>query len=178
MAADAFFVQDNVLTNRASPFTGEQVVAAIRSAYSPRWDISLKQEDAANKAAIYRSSEAHYREHVQRSLAENDYLQVAEKSWGAFTQTIKAIGADHQIQLSSHVGIMRVAGELSKLIAQTAPEDGAKVSDASVMAHSLHLHFYENELPDDRVIQSADAVSEAIDLLRKWFPPEQDASTM
>ena len=155
-------------------FTAEQVTAAIRAAYSPRWNTSLTAEEAPLKAHTYRSSEAHYREHVRRSLSENDYLQVAEKSWGAFTQTIKAIGADHQIQLSSHVGIMRVVGELAKLIAQTSPEAGGKVSDASVVAHSLHTHFYENDLPDDRVIQSAVTVSEAIDLLQQWFPPEQN----
>ena len=152
-------------------FTDEQVVAAIRAAYSPRWDTSLSEEDAAAHAATYRANLTHYRSHVQRSLDESDYLQVAEKSWGAFTQIIKAIGADHRIKLSSHVGIMHVAGELAKLIGQTTQEAGGKVSDASVMAHSLHLHFYENELPDDRVIQSATTVSQAIDLLQEYFPP-------
>ena len=155
-------------------FTDEQVVAAIRAAFSPRWDTSLTPEEAVEHAGIYRDNLDHYRKHVQRSLDESDYRQVAEKSWGAFTQSVKAIGADHRIQLSSHVGIMRVAGELAKLIAQTNPEAGGRVSDASVMAHSLHLHFYENELPDDRVIQSATAVSEAIELLQDWFPPPQD----
>ncbi len=161
-------------------FTDEQVVAAIRAAFSPRWDTSLSAEDAAAQAATYRANLDHYREHVQRSLDDNDYLQVAEKSWGAFTQIVKAVGADHQIKLSSHIGIMRVAGELAKLIAQAAPEAGGRVSDASVMAHSLHLHFYENELPDDRVIQSATTVSEAIDLLQDWFPPQpsDDGATL
>lgn len=156
-------------------FTDEQVIAAIRAAYSPRWDTSLSEEDAAAHAETYRSNLSHYRQHVQRSLDDSDYLQVAEKSWGAFTQVIKAIGADHQIKLSSHVGIMRVAGELAKLIAQTTQEAGGAVSDASVMAHSLHLHFYENELPDDRVIRSAATVSEAIDLLQEYFPPPTDS---
>ena len=161
-------------------FTDEQVVAAIRAAFSPRWDTSLSREDAAAHAETYRANLAQYRQHVQRSLDESDYLQVAETSWGAFTQIVKAVGADHQIKLSSHIGIMRVAGELAKLIAQTAPEAGGRVSDASVMAHSLHLHFYENELPDDRVIQSATTVSEAIDLLQDWFPPQpsDDGATL
>jgi hypothetical protein len=153
-------------------FTDEQVVAAIRAAFSPRWDTSLSREDAAAYAETYRANLAHYRQHVQRSLEESDYLQAAEKSWGAFTQIVKAIGADHQIKLSSHIGIMRVAGELARLIAQTAPEAGGRVSDASVMVHSLHLHFYENELPDDRVIESATTVSDAIDLLQDWFSPQ------
>ena len=168
------------MSNAPPSFTGEQVVAAIRAAFSPRWDTSLSREDAAAQAATYRANLAHYRQHVQRSLDESDYLQAAEKSWGAFTQIVKAIGADHQIRLSSHIGIMRVAGELAKLIAQTAPEGGGRVSDASVMAHSLHLHFYENELPDDRVIQSATTVSDAIDLLQDWFPPQpsDDGATL
>ncbi len=161
-------------------FTDEQVVAAIRATFSPRWDTSLSREEAAAHAETYRANLAHYRQHVQRSLNDSDYRQAAEKSWGAFTQIVKAIGADHQIKLASHIGIMRVAGELAKLIAQTAPEAGGRVSDASVMAHSLHLHFYENELPDDRVIQSAATVSEAIDLLQDWFPPQpsDDGATL
>ncbi len=168
------------MSNAPPSFTGEQVVAAIRAAFSPRWDTSLSAEDAAAQAATYRANLAHYRKHVQRSLDESDYLQVAEKSWGAFTQIVKAIGADHQIKLSSHVGIYRVAGELAELITQTDPEAGGRLSDASVMAHSLHLHFYENELPDVRVIQSATKVSEAIGLLQDWFPPQpgDDGATL
>ena len=42
-------------------FTDEQVVAAIRAAFSPRWDTSLSREDAAAHAATYRANLAHYR---------------------------------------------------------------------------------------------------------------------
>ena len=80
MAGNAISVPDDVMTNRVPSFTGEQVVAAIRAAHSPRWDTSLTKEDAANRAATCRSSETHYRGQVQRSLTENDYRQVAEKS--------------------------------------------------------------------------------------------------
>ena len=152
------------------PFTSEQVAAAIRAGFSPRWDISLAPDDAANKAATYRANLAHYRQHVQRSLEENDYLQVAEKSWGAFTQIVKAIGADCQMRLSSHVGIYRVAGELSALIAQTDQDAARRLNTATAQVHSLHTHFYENDLTDAVVIQSAAAVSDAIDLLQDWFP--------
>ena len=86
------------MSNAPQPtFTDEQVVAAIRAAFSPRWDTSLSREEATTHAETYRANLAHYRRHVQRSLDERDYLQAAEKSWGAFTQVIKAIGADHQI---------------------------------------------------------------------------------
>lgn len=153
------------------PFTPEQVTAAIRAAFSPRWDTSLTADEAVGKALTYRSSQAHYRNHVRRSLDENDYLQVAEKSWGAFAQTVKAIGADCQIQLSSHVGIYRVAGELAKLVGQTDPDAADLLDQAIARVHSLHMHFYECDLPDEVVARSASIVGDGIDLLEAWFPP-------
>ena len=152
-------------------FTDEQVVAAIRAAFSPRWDTSLSREDAAAHAETYRANLAHYRRHVQRSLDESDYLQVAEKSWGAFTQIVKAIGADHQIRLSSHVGIYRVAGELASLVGQLDPDAKVVLNTVTASVHSLHTHFYEGDLTDAVVIQSAATVSHGIDLLQDYFPP-------
>ncbi len=152
-------------------FTDEQVVAAIRAAFSPRWDTPLSREDAAARAAIYRANLAHYRQHVQRSLDESDYLQVAEKSWGAFTQIVKSIGADHQIKLSSHVGIYRVAGELAALVGQLDPNSEHTLNNMTGLVHSLHTHFYEGDLTDAVVIQSATTVSDGIDLLQEYFPP-------
>ena len=152
-------------------FTDEQVVAAIRAAFSPRWDTSLSREEAAAHAETYRENLAHYRQHVQRSLGESDYRQVAEKSWGAFTQIIKAIGADHRIKLSSHVGIYRVAGELASLVGQLDPDAEIALNNATGLVHSLHTHFYEGDLTDAVVIQSTAAVSDGIDLLQDYFPP-------
>ena len=152
------------------PFTPEQVTVAIRAAFSPRWDTSLTADEAVGKALTYRSSQAHYRNHVRRSLDENDYLQVAEKSWGA-AQTVKAIGADCQIQLSSHVGIYRVAGELAKLVGETDPDAADLLDQAIGLVHSLHMHFYESDLPDEVVARSASIVGDGIDLLEAWFPP-------
>ena len=97
---------------------------------------------------------------------------MAEKSWGAFTQIIKAIGADHQIRLSSHVGIYRVAGELASLVGQLDPRCGTVVlNTVTASVHSLHTHFYEGDLTDTVVIQSAGTVSDGIDLLQDYFPP-------
>ena len=152
-------------------FTDEQVVAAIRAAFSPRWDTSLSPEEAAAHAETYRANLAHYRQHVQRSLDESDYLQVAEKSWGAFTQIVKAIGADHQIKLSSHVGIYRVAGELASLIGQLNRDAENMLNDTATLVSGLHTHFYEGNLTDAMVIQSAGTVSDGLDLLQDYFPP-------
>jgi len=152
-------------------FTDEQVVAAIRAAFSPRWDTSLSPEEAAAHAETYRANLAHYRQHVQRSLDESDYLQAAEKSWGAFTQIVKAIGADHQIKLSSHVGIYRVAGSLAALVGRLDPNAESALNNTAGLVSGLHTHFYEGNLTDAVVIQSAAMVSDGIDLLQDYFPP-------
>ena len=158
-------------------FTPAQVTGAIRAAYSPRWDTSLSPADAITHAATYRSIQAHYRQHIRLSLDDGDFLQAAEKSWGAFTQAVKAIGADHRIKLSSHVGIYRVAGELSALIAPNDADAADALNQATATASGLHMHFYENHLPDAVVRQSAGVVIDAIDLLQDWFPtpPADDA---
>ena len=152
-------------------FTDEQVVAAIRTTFSPRWDTSLSREEAAAHAETCRAGLAHYRQHVHRSLGESDYRQVAEKSWDAFTRITKAIGADHQIKLSSHVGIYRVAGELAALVGQLNPDAEIALNNATALVHSLHTHFYQGDLTDAVVIHSAGTVNDAIDLLQGYFPP-------
>ena len=45
------------------------------------------------------------------------------------------------------------------------------LNDATGLVHSLHTHFYEGDLTDAVVIQSAGTVSDGIDLLQDYFPP-------
>ena len=152
-------------------FTPEQIANAITAGRSPRWDAALTPEQAVNHAANYRDNLAHYQQHAAQSLAAGDFRQVAEKSWGAFTQTVKAIAADHGVHLTSHISIMRVVGQLSALAAQADPDAARQLNHATGLAHSLHTHFYENDLPDAVVTQSASAVADAVNLLQDWFPP-------
>ena len=160
----------------SSRFTAQQVNAAVRAGYSPRWDTALEPADARRHAANYRANAAHYRQHIRRSLDEQDFLQVAEKSWGAFTQTVKAIVAHQEMHITSHIGIMRVARELSDLVAQVDSEAGVNLRQAATAAHSLHLHFYENDLPDAMVMENSAAVVAAVNLLQSLFlPPPYDA---
>ena len=64
-------------------FAPAQVANTIKSALPPTWNTGFTSVTAAERAVAYRSNMNHYRGHVRRSLAENDLLQVAEKSWGA-----------------------------------------------------------------------------------------------
>lgn len=165
------------MKNSLPPFTPEQIANAVAAGRSPRWDATLTPAEAADHAVKYRDNQEHYQQHATHSLADGDYRQAAEKSWGAFTQTVKAIAADRQVHLSSHISIMRVVGQLSALAAQADPDTANQINQAITAAHSLHTHFYENDLPDAVVTQSAGAVADAIALLQELFPPPAVALT-
>ena len=156
-------------------FTPQQVADAIRAGLPNRPDVVLSASEASDRANAYRNSLAHYREHVQKSLAEGDYLQAAEKSWGAYAQTIKAIAADHQLRLRSHTNILRVSERLVSLVSLRDPAAGVVLDNGANSAHSMHIHFYEDDLPAETVIRRADGVATAIALLQELFPPEPNS---
>ena len=154
-------------------FTPRQVADAIRAGLRPsRQPVVLSTDEASDKAATYRNSLAHYRQHIAKSLGEGDYRQAAEKSWGAYTQAHKAIAADHRLRLSHHASIIGVAGQLASLVGESDALVGYRLTIGLAFARSLHQHFYENDLPDRMVTTSSEAVTAAIDLLHQLFPPE------
>ena len=154
----------------------EQVSDAIRAGLPNRPDVVLSAADSAGVASTYRDSLSHYREHVRISLDEGDYRQAAEKSWGAYSQTVKAIAAERNLWVRSHTNILRVSEQLVALVSRVDPPSGVVLDAGANSAHSLHVHFYENDLPDETVARRVDAVSTAIDLLQELFPPNESAA--
>lgn len=151
----------------------EQVSDAIRAGLREgRQPVDLSPAEASHQSTVYRGNLAHYRDHAQASLDEGDYLQAAEKSWGTYAQTIKAIGADHLLRITHHASIIGVAGHLSELAASIDPASGDTLRHGLSAARSLHQHFYENDLPDRMVIGNAADVGLAIDLLQELFPAD------
>ena len=157
-------------------FTPQQATDAIRAGLPNRPDVVLSASEVSDRANAYRDNLAHYREHVQKSAADGDYRQVAEKSWGAYAQTIKAIAADHQLRLRSHTSILLVSERLVSLVSLQDPAAGVILDNGANSAHSMHIHFYENDLPAETVMRRANGVAAAIDLLQELFPPEPNAS--
>ncbi len=153
----------------------EQVSDAIRAGLPNRPDVVLSAADSAGVASTYRGNLSHHREHVRKSLDEGDYRQAAEKSWGAYSQTVKAIAAERNLRVRSHTNILRVSEQLVALVSRVDPPSGVVLDAGANSAHSLHVHFYENDLPDETVVRRVDAVSTAIDLLRELFPSEAPA---
>lgn len=164
------------MTTTPSPLphlTPRQIANAIRAGLRHgREPVNPPSPEITAKSAVYRRSLAHYRQHAQDSLAQGDYLQAAEKSWGAYTQTLKIIAADRGLPLSHHASIIAVAGRLATLAGASSPEAGNTLRHGLSTARSLHQHFYENDLPDETVTASTADVMAAIDLLQQLFAPE------
>ena len=153
-----------------SVFTSQQVDEAIRAGLSgSRQNYNLTAEEAQEKAVAYRGNLAHYRTVAQRSLNEGDYLQAAEKSWGAYAQAVKAAGAEHGMHVNTHRSVLRVAEEFTALANTMNAADAAKLRIGYLSARSLHQHFYESDMGVAEVERGVADVMEAVDLIQTLF---------
>ena len=147
--------------------TAQQVDAAIRTGLrGNRRNFSLTPSEAADKGAAYQGNLAHYQGVVEICLADGDYRQAAEKSWGAYAQTIKVIAAAHGMNVANHRSLLRVANELNTLAGSADPAIANRLRMGYHMAQTLHEHFYEGNMPDAEVIRAAGDVRYAIGLLQ------------
>ena len=151
-------------------FSEQQVKDAIRAGLREgRRPNRMSAGRAAERAETHRSILAHYQAHARQSLADGDYLQAAEKSWGAYAQTVKALTSDHRWRATHHASIIGVADQLATLASSADPTDGDILRRALSTAQGLHQHFYEGSLSDSTVTANAADVAAAIELMHELF---------
>ena len=138
-----------------------------------RVDAEIPQDQVVETAGKYRDILNHYRQHSRECLDTGDYLQGAEKSWGAYAASIEAIAADYGLKISFHGSIISVASRLATLANQDDPGAGAILRAGLHSARSLHQHSYENDLDPDVIRLGADDVNAAIDLMQQRFSVSQ-----
>ena len=155
---------------------GADVAATIRAAFRVPSDSEIAPGDAPALARTYRSMMEEYRQHGRQYLAEGDYRQAAEKSWGAFAESIKSIAADYAMKISFHGSIISVASRLAALANRDDPDAGAVLRAGLHLARSLHQHFYENDLEPEVINLAADDVNAAIDLMQQRFAARNGAN--
>ncbi len=153
-----------------------QVSDAIRAGLREgRQPVGLSPAEASQQSAVYRGNLAHYLRHAQTSLEQDDYLQAAEKSWGSYAQTIKAIGADHGLRVTHHASIIGAADQIALLVGSVDPAAGNTLRTGLSTARSLHQHWYENDLSADTVAANTHEIMVVIDLLQELFPADASA---
>ena len=152
----------------------QQVTDAIRAGLREgRQPVELSPTEAAQKSAVYHGNLAHYRDHVQKNLDEGDFVQAAEKSWGAYAQAIKAVAANHGLRVTHHASIIGAADRIALLVRSSDTVAGDTLRHGLSTARSLHQHFYENDLSDATLAMTSHEVVTAIDMLQELFPPER-----
>ena len=156
-------------SNHHNHNNGADVASAIRASFRVPSDSEIVPGDAPALARTYRSMMDEYRQHGRQYLAAGDYRQAAEKSWGAFAESVKSIAADYGMKISFHGTIISVASRLATLAAQGEADAGEALRHGLNSARSLHQHFYENDLEPEDVHFSANRVAAAIDLMQQRF---------
>ncbi len=157
-------------------FSTEQVTEAIRAGLREgRQPVDLSVTEGSQQAEVYRGNLAHYRDHAQKSLDEGDCLQAAEKSWGAYAQTIKAVAADHGLRVTHHASIIGAADRIALLVGTVDTAAGDTLRQGLSTARSLHQHWYENDLSGATVTANTREVIAAIDLLQELCPVDAAA---
>ena len=86
-----------------------------------RVDAEIPEDEIVETAGKYRDILNHYRQHSREFLDSGDYLQGAEKSWGAYAASIKAVAADYGLKITFHGSIISVASRLATLANQDGP---------------------------------------------------------
>ena len=101
-----------------------------------------------------------YLKEAEELLLKHDYPQASEKLWGAFAEVIKAVASKRRVKPGTHKSIAQYVSNLHN----EHPE--LRLIDAFKHAESLHINFYEDHLPDDHVMISANVIKQTIDKLK------------
>ena len=105
---------------------------------------------------------------AEQEFDAGDTLQASEKAWGAVVHRIKAVAEERNVELGSHVSIMRAARDVA---AHT--DDPEKTRDALHKAKLLHVNFYDNDIEREDVqrwIQQVRDLLDAIDRVVDKLP--------
>lgn len=98
---------------------------------------------------------------ANRLLERGEYLQASEKYWGAAVQMIKVIAAKRGLELGTHRSISEFISTLDK----EHPQLG--LWDLYIKANNLHMNFYEDHIPSEKVKQDSEAVKQMIERLKQ-----------
>lgn len=96
-------------------------------------------------------------------LTKGDYTQASEKLWGALVDMIKGIAEARGDKLGTHRSIAQYVLKLD----QEHPE--LRLHDVFAHADKLHTSFYEDHLPAEDVVRSAEIIKKSIKEMSEVF---------
>jgi len=117
--------------------------------------------DMSEKAGHYSSLMRKYLKDAEIFLSKGDYVQASEKLWGAAAEGVKVVAAKKGVELRTHSDLWEFVTRL-----RTELKD-PELSRLFLQANYLHQNFYEGILPQEAVMDGAEAIKEFIEKLEK-----------
>ena len=153
-----------------APYPAAEVAAAVARGLAAANDRPRPALDAIRTPQKYAALARNFRDSAWEHLEKDDLPQASNKAWGLVAETVKDISAQHGAVIHSHQGIIEVTYELARLAGNAGDADTARtIRTFLVVAGKLHINFYENELPDDAVLEGLMQCEELSELLHTRF---------
>ncbi len=121
----------------------------------------VSAQESSEMEVRHRRMNSKYLTDANRLLERGEYLQASEKYWGAAVQMIKVIAAKRGLELGTHRSISEFISTLDK----EHPQLG--LWDLYIKANNLHMNFYEDHIPSEKVKQDSEAVKQMIERLKQ-----------
>ena len=158
------------IANAAAPFPAADVAAAVARGLAAANDRPHPTADAIRTPQKYAALARNFCDSAWEHLDKGDLPQASNKAWGLVAETVKDISAQHGRIIHTHQGIAEVTYELARLAGNAGDADTARwIRNIFVFASKLHINFYENELPEDVVLEGLMFCEELAELLRRRF---------
>ena len=156
----------------APAYPPADIAAAIARGLRNADDFSDPVLDPGRFSRKYAGMSQDFRSGAWRHLDEGDLPQASNKAWGLVAETVKAVSAEYGGIIHKHLSITEVVRELARLLRNAGDVESARqLNRAFLTAGKLHINFYENELPDDIILDGLMQCEEFSELMFTLFWP-------
>ena len=156
-----------------TPYPTPGIAAAVTRALAAANDRPNPALDASRSAQKYAAMSQDFRAGAWEHLDKGDLPQASNKAWGLVAETVKAISAHHGGIIHSHRAIAEAVKELARLVGNAGDtETRRRINGFFVTARGLHTNFYENDLPEDIILDALMQCEELSQCLYQLFWPE------
>ena len=161
------------MTTAAAPYYTPDITAAIARALAAARDRPQPILDANRSAQKYAAMAQDFRAKAWEHLDQDDLAQASNKAWGLVAETVKTISAHHGGIIHSHRSIGEVVDELARLVGNAGDMETRRwLNGIFMVASRLHSNFYENEMPENQVLDGLMLCEELSRRLYELFWPE------
>ena len=155
-----------------APYPAPDIDAAVARGLDAARDRPQPHLDSRRTAQKYAGMAQEFRASAWEHLDKGDLAQASNKAWGLVAETVKAISAHHGGFIHSHHAIGEVVRELARLVGNAGDMETRRwINGIFMTASRLHSNFYENEMPEDLVLDGLMLCEELSQKLYELFWP-------